>query len=139
MRHRGGKQTDLHQEYRKRPVPRILRTCRFNRGREIDLIGTATSYKKRYFEIRDIVEGVCCEYEPHADELDEAVHDIERESGLQNVWNELAPLNEHQEAIDEDLQMDNYAAEPYDIGQDLDLPAQVMPDNFQPITMRPDE
>ena len=152
------KQTDLHQEYRKRSVPRILRTCRFNKEKEeekhyrellmlyttwrqenVDLIGTATSYKNRYFEIKDIVEGVRCEYEPHADELDEAVHDIERENGLQNVWDELAPLNEHQEAIDEDLQMDNSAAEPYDIGQDLGLPAQVVPDNFQPITMMPDE
>ena len=152
------KQGDLHQEYRKRSVPRILRTCRFNKEKEeekhyrellvlytawrqekVDLIGTATSYKNRYFDIKDIVEGVRCEYEPHADELDEAVHDIERENGLQNVWDELAPLNEHQEAIDEELQMDNSAAEPYDIGQDLGLPAQVMPDNFQPITMMPDE
>ena len=152
------KQTDLNQEYRKRSVPRILRTCRFNKEkgeekhyRELlmlytawrqeknDLIGRATSYKNRYFEIKDIVEGVRCQYEPHADELDEAVHDIARENGLQDAWDELAPLTEHQEAIDQDQQMDNSAAEPYDIGQDLGLPAQVMPDNFQPITMMPDE
>ena len=152
------KQIDLNQEYRKRSVPRILRTCRFNKEKEEekhyrellmlytawrqekdDLIGMATSYKNRYFEIRDIVEGVRCQYEPHADELDEAVHDIERENGLQNAWDEIAPLTENQEAIDEDLQVDNSAAEPYDIGQDLGLPAQVTPDNFQPITMMPDE
>ena len=152
------KQIDLNQEYRKRSVPRILRTCRFNkekeeekhyreilmlytawRQEEVDLIGTATSYKNRYFEIKDIVEGLRCQYEPHADELDEAVHDIERENGLQNAWDEIAPLTENQEAIDEDLHTDNSAAEPYDIGQDLGLPAQVTPDNFQPITMMPDE
>ena len=45
---------------------------------EDDLIGTATSYKNRYFEIKDIVEGVRCQYAPHADDLDEAVHDRER-------------------------------------------------------------
>ena len=28
------KQTDLHQEYRKRSVPRILRACRFNKDKE---------------------------------------------------------------------------------------------------------
>ena len=152
------KQIDLNQEYRKRSVPRILRTCRFNkekdeekhyrelvmlytawRQEEVDLIGTATSHKNRYFEIKDIVEGVRYQYEPHADELDEAVHDIERENGLQNAWDEIAPLTENQEAIDEDLQTDNSAAEPYDIGQDLGLPAQVTPDNFQPITVMPDE
>ena len=152
------KQIDMNQEYRKRAVPRILRTCRFNkekeeekhyrellmlysawRQEEVDLIGTATSYKNRYFEIKDVVEGARCQYEPHADELDEAVHDIERENGLQNAWDEIAPLTENQEAIDEDLQTDNSAAEPYDIGQDLGLPAQVTPDNFQPITMMPDE
>ena len=152
------KQIDLNQEYRKRSVPRILRTCRFNKEKEeekhyrellmlytawhqeeVDLIGTATSYKNRYFEMKEIVEGVRCQYEPHADELDEAVHDIERENGLQNAWDEIAPLTENQEAIDEDLHTDNSAAEPYDIGQDLGLPAQVTPDNFQPITMMPDE
>ena len=90
--------TDLNQEYRRWSVPRILRTCRFNkekeeekhyrellilytvwRQEEDDLIGMATSYKNRYFEIRYIVEG--------------------------------------------HLQMDNSATEPYDIGQDLGLPA----------------
>ena len=109
------------------------------RQEKVDLIGTATSYKNRYFEIKGIVEGARCQYEQHADELDEAVHDIERENGLQNAWDEIAPLTENQEAIDEDLQTDNSAAEPYDFGQDLGLPAQVTPDNFQPITMMPDE
>ena len=108
------KQIDMNQEYRKRAVPRILRTCRFNkekeeekhyrellmlytawRQEEVDLIGTATSYKNRYFEIKDVVEGARCQYEPHADELDEAVHDIERENGLQNAWDEIAPLTEN--------------------------------------------
>ena len=78
---------------------------------KVDLIGTATSYKNKYFEIKDIVEGVRCQYEPHADELGEAVHDVERENGLQNAWDEIAPLSEHQETIDEDLQMNNNAAE----------------------------
>ena len=152
------KQIDMNQEYRKRSVPRILRTCRFNkekeeekhyrellmrytawRQEEVDLIGTATSYKNRYFEIKDIVEGVRCQYEPLADELDEAVHDIEGENGLQNAWEKIAPLTKNQVAIDEDLHTDESVAEPYDIGQDLGLPSQVIPDNFQAITMVPDE
>ena len=61
----------------------------------------------------------------------------ERENDLQHAWDERAPLAEDQDAIDEDLQMDNDAAEPYDIGQDLGLPAQVMADNIQ--TIMPDE
>ena len=58
---------------------------------------------------------------------------------MQNAWDEIVPLTENQEAIDEDLQVDNSAAKPYDIGQDLGLPAQVTPNNFQPITMMPYE
>ena len=42
------------------------------------------------------VEGVRCQYEPHADKLDEAVHDIERENILPNAWDEIAPLTENQ-------------------------------------------
>ena len=152
------KQTDMNEEYRKRSVPRILRTCRFNKEKEeekhyrellmlytswrdetVDLIGTATSYKSRYFEIKDIVDGVRCQYEPCGDELDEAVENMARENDLQHAWDEVAPLTEDQDAIDEDLQMDNDAAEPYDIGQDLGLPAQVMADNIQTITVIPDE
>ena len=152
------KQTCVNEEYRKRSVPRILRTCRFNKEKEeekhyrellmlytswrderIDLIGTTTSYKSRYFEIKEIVDEVRCQYEPHADELDEAFDNIGRENDLQHAWDEVAPLTEDREAIDEDLQMDNDAAEPYDIGQDLGLPAQVMPDNVQSLTVMPDE
>ena len=73
------KQTDMNEEYRKRYVPRILRTCRFNEEKEeekhyrellmlytswrdetVDLIGTATSFKSKYFEIKDIVDEVHC-------------------------------------------------------------------------------
>ena len=152
------KQTDMNEEYRKRAVPRILRTCRFNKEKEeekhyrellmlytswrdetVDLIGTATSYKSRYFEIKDIVDGVHCQYEPCGDELDEAVENMGRENDLQHVWDEVAPLTEDQDAIDEDLQMDNDAAEPYDIGQDLGLPARVMADSIQTITVMPDD
>ena len=152
------KQTDMNDGYRKRSVPRILRTCRFNKEKEeekhyrellmlytswrdetVDLIGTATSYKSRYFEIKDIVDEVRCQYEPCGDELDEAVENKGRENDLQHAWDEVAPLTEDQDAIDEDLQMDNDAAEPYDIGQDLGLPAQVMADSIQTITVMPDE
>ena len=152
------KQTDVNEEYRKRSVPRILRTCRFNKEKEeekhyrellmlytpwrderVDLIGTATSYKSRYFEIKDIVDEVRCQYEPCGDEIDEAIENMGRENDLQHVWDEVAPLTEDQEAIDDDLQMDNDAAEPYDIGQDLGLPAQVMADNMQTISVMADE
>ena len=152
------KQTDMNEGYRKRSVPRILRTCRFNKEKEeekhyrellmlytswrdetVDLIGTATSYKSRYFEIKDIVDEVRCQYEPCGDELDGAVENMGRENDLQHAWDEVAPLTEDQDAIDEDLQMDNDAAEPYDIGQDLGLPAQVMSDSIQTITVMPDE
>ena len=152
------KQTDMNEEYRKRAVPRILRTCRFNKEKEeekhyrellmlytswrdeiVDLIGAATSYKSRYFEIKDIVDGVRCQYEPCGDELDEAVENMGRENDLQHAWDEVAPLTEDQDAIDEDLQMDNDAAEPYDIGQDLGLPAQVITNSIQTITVMPDE
>ena len=152
------KQTDMNEEYRKRSVPRILRTCRFNKEKEeekhfrellmlytswrnktVDLIGTATSYKSRYFEIKDIIDEVRCQYEPCGDELDEAVENMGRENDLQQAWDEVAPLTEDQDAMDEDLQKDNDAAEPYDIGQDLGLPAQVMADSIQTITVMPDE
>ena len=76
---------------------------------------------------------------PCGDELDEAVENMGRENDLQHAWDEVAPLTENQDAIDEDLQMDNDAAEPYDIGQDLGLPAQVMADSIQTITVIPDE
>ena len=62
-----------------------------------------------------------------------------RENDLQHAWDEVAPLTEDQDAIDEDLQMDNDAAEPYDIGQDLGLPAQVIINGIQTITVMPDE
>ena len=62
-----------------------------------------------------------------------------RENYLQQAWDEVAPLTEDQDAIDEDLQMDNGAAEPYDIGQDLGLPAQVMANSIQSITVMPYE
>ena len=152
------KQTDMNEEYRKRSVPRILRTCRFNKDKEeekhyrellmlytswrdetVDLIGTATSYKSKYFEIKDIVDEVRYQYEPCGDELDEAFENMGRENDLQQAWDEVAPLTEDQDAIDEDLQMDSGAAEPYDIGQDLGLPAQVMADSIQTITVMPDE
>ena len=152
------KPMDMDEEYRKRSVPRILRTCRFNKEKEeekhyrelimlytswrderIDLIGTAASYKSRYFEIKDIVDGVRSQYEPHADELDEAVENLGRQNDPQHAWDELAPLTEDQEAIDEDLQVDNDAAEPYDIGQDLGLPAQIVADNVQSIAVMTDE
>ena len=80
------KQTNMHEEYRKQSVPKILRTCRFNKEKEeekhyrellmlytswrdetVDLIGTATSYKSRYFEIKDMVDEVRCQYEPCGD------------------------------------------------------------------------
>ena len=152
------KQTDVNEEYRKRSVPRILRTCRFNKEKQeekhyrellmlytswrderVDLIGTATSYKSRYFEIKDIVDEVRCQYEPCGDEIDEAIENMGRENDLQHAWDEVAPLTEDHEAIDDDLQMDNDAAEPYDIGQYLGLPAQVMADNMQTITVIADE
>ena len=152
------KQTDMNEEYRKRSVPRILRTCRFNKEKEeekhyrellmlytswrdetVDLIGTATSYKSKYFEIKDIVDEVRCQYEPCGDELDEAFENMGRENDLQQAWDEVAPLTEDQDAVDEDLLIDNDAAEPYDIGQDLGLPAQVMADSIQTITVMPDE
>ena len=131
-----------------RAVPRILRTCRFDKENEeekhysellmlytswrdetVDLIGTATSYKCRYFEIKDIVDEVRCQYEPCRDELDEAVENMGRENDLQHAWDEVAPPTEDQDAIDEDLQIDN----------DLGLPAQVMADSIQKVTVVPDE
>ena len=142
------KQTDMNEEYRKRAVPRRLRTCKFDKENEeekhyrellmlytlwrdetVDLIGTATSYKSRYFEIKDIVDEVRCKYEPYRDELDEAVENMGRENDLQHAWDEVAPPTEDQDAIDEDLQMDN----------DLGLPAQVMADSIQTVTVVPDE
>ena len=109
------------------------------RDETVDLIGTATSYKSKYFEIKDIVDEVRCQYEPCGDELDEAFENMGRENDLQQAWDEIAPLTEDQDAVDEDLQMDSGAAEPYDIGQDLGLPAQVMADSIQTITVMPDE
>ena len=148
----------MNEEYRKQSVPRILRTCQFNKEKEeekhyrevlmlytswrderVDLIGTATSYKSRYFEIKDIVHKVRCQYEPCGDEIHEAIENVGRENDLQHAWDEVAPLTEDQEAIDVDLQMDNDAAEPYDIGQDLCLPAQVMADNMQTISVMANE
>ena len=109
------------------------------RDETVNLLGTATSYKSRYFEIKYIVDRVRCQYEPCGDELDEAVENMGKEDYLQHAWDDVAPLTEDQDAIDEDLQMGNNAAELYDIGQDLSLPAQVMADNIQPITVMPDE
>ena len=48
------------------------------------------------------------------------------EINLQHAWDEAAALIEDQEATDED----NDAAEPYDIGGDFGLPAQVMTYNI---------
>ena len=98
------KQTDMNEEYRKRSVPRIMRTCRFNKEKEeekhyrellmlytswrdetVDLIGTAASYKSRYFEIKDIIDGVRCQYETCGDELDEAVENMGQENNLQHA------------------------------------------------------
>ena len=46
----------------------------------VDLIGKAISYKSRYFKITDIVDRVHCQYEPHADELDDDVYSRYRQS-----------------------------------------------------------
>ena len=64
------------------------------------------------------------------------IHD----TGRANDYSKRAPFTENQDAIDEDMLMNNNSAEPYDIRQDLDyLPLQIMSENCWSIIFIPDE
>ena len=151
-------QNGSKQQYTKRQVPKILRTCRFNKEKETekhyreilmlytnwrdettDLLGTATNYEERYKEIKEMVEQNRSQYELHAEELDEAVNNLQEADDLQDAWDQVAPHAQNEEAIDDNLQIDNEQGEAYDIGPDLGLPVQVPPEELRPNNMIPDE
>ena len=104
-----------------------------------DLLEVVSTYEDRYKEIKDIVEQNCSQYEIHAEDIDEAICNLQEVDALQDGWDQVAPQAENQEAIDGDLEIDNEQGEAYDIGADLALPVQVPPEDFQQINMIPDE
>ena len=103
-----------------------------------DLLNSSSTYENRYLKIKERIEQVRLQYEPHRQEIDEALNSLENQD-LQDAWDQVAPTTENQEAIDEDMQTDNSQGEHYDSGQDLGLPARIVPENLQPSQIIPDE
>ena len=132
----------LTNEYYQRKRPKIIRTCRFNKQtdkekhyrellmlythwrNEEELIGDCITFEDRYLQVKESVEEERVQFEPSAQEVDEAIEQAERADDLQSAYDRLNPGAEHLNANDlhnAERNADNEPGEQYNIGPDLGI------------------
>ena len=130
----------VEKEYRRRKVPRILRSCRFNKEKERekhfrelimlytswrvearDLTSVTELFEEQYNLQKKTIDLVRGEYEKFAKEVNDAEDNEQREDDLENAWSTVAVNDQHLEEIDESKNPDKGTGEEYDIGEELGL------------------
>ena len=133
---------EIHPEKHYRELLMLFTSCR-NESVDIDC---HKPYQERCQIFTEQINVQLQQYAPSSDQLDQALHDLNNTDIEDNMWDLVAPDNEHTEMIDREEESNQAATEvpldtteQYDLADDLGIPSSIRVEDSNMFNEMPDD